>query len=298
MAYDQQPVGLPIGAVEQLVSRHRGRAWQACEIRDMTEYASHPCAILSGGAEAVFAKFSSAADGLAQFEAEVAGLQILSERAGILTPAPIGIDAVAGGAILVLEAVQAVARTPHHWRQIGRTLARIHSVKGTHFGLERQVYFGPLPQDNTPAATWPTFYGERRLRSGLRMAVDAGHLPSTVARQVETLIARLPDLCGPVVAPTLLHGDAQRNNYISSAAGTVVIDPAVYYGHPEMDLAYLDYFQPVPDEVFAGYQEEMAIDPGFWQRRDLWRIWANLAMVTVGGPAYVGALVESVRKYL
>ena len=76
-----------------------------------------------------------------------------------------------------------------------------------------------------------------------------------------------------------------------------MIDPAVYFGHPEMDLAYIDYFQPVPDDVFDGYRDELSIDAGFWDRRDLWRIWGYLAAVTVEGPGYSGKLSEAVKKY-
>jgi len=64
------------------------------------------------------------------------------------------------------------------------------------------------------------------------------------------VISHLLGLCGPGVVPTLLHGDAQQNNFISTEKGAMVIDPAVYFGHPEMDLAYIDYFQPVPEDVF------------------------------------------------
>jgi len=78
----------------------------------------------------------------------------------------------------------------------------------------------------------------------------------------------------------------------------VVIDPAVYYGHPEMDLASIDYFQAVPDDVLAGYQEELPIDPGFWERRDLWRVWGYLGCVAVEGSGYLGKLTEAVQKYL
>ncbi len=65
------------------------------------------------------------------------------------------------------------------------------------------------------------------------------------------------------------HGDAQQNNFISTDRGAVVIDPAVYYGNPEMDLAYVDYFQAVPDDVLDGYRDELPIDAGFRERRDL-----------------------------
>ena len=145
---------------------------------------------------------------------------------------------------------------------------------------------------------WPTFYAERRLGPGLRLAIDSGNVPPRVVRQVDKLISRVPDLCGPDITPTLLHGDAQQNNFISTEMGAVVIDPAVYYGNPEMDLAYVDYFQPVPDDVFDAYQDELPIDAGFWERRDLWRVWGYLAAVTVEGPSYLGKLTAAVQKYL
>jgi protein-ribulosamine 3-kinase len=284
--------------VEQIVSEHTGRVWTVKDARDMTEFACHPCAILSDGSYSIFAKFSEAANGFEQFEIELAGLRLLSERSGVLTPTPIGIIPVPGGCILVLETVHAVDRVPRHWRQIGHTLARIHKIKGDRFGLETNGYFGPLHQVNTPLSDWPTFYAECRLWPGLRLAIDSGNMPPGVIRQVEKLISRIPDLCGSEIVPSLLHGDAQQNNFISTEMGAVVIDPAVYYGNPEMDLAYIDYFQPVPNDVFEGYQEELSIDPEFMGRRDLWRVWGYLAAVTVEGSAYLGKLTEAVQQYL
>ncbi len=290
----RNPLRIP---VEQIVSEHMGRQWAVEAVRDMTEFACHPCAILSDGSYSVFAKFSEAANGFEQFEIELAGLRLLSERSGVLTPTPIGILPVTGGNLLVFEAVQAVDRTPCHWRQIGQTLARIHQIKGDRFGLETFGYFGPLYQDNTPMSDWPAFYAERRLWPGLRYAVDSGNLPPTVIRQVERLISRLPELSGPETVPSLVHGDAQQNNFISTDIGAVVIDPAVYYGNPEVDLASIDCFEKVPDDVFDGYQDELTIDPGFWERRDLWRVWGYLAAVAVEGQSYLGKLTEAIQKY-
>ena len=90
---------------------------------------------------------------------------------------------------------------------------------------------------------------------------------------------------------------ATLNRTISSAPkmGAVVIDPAIYYGNPEMDLAFIDYFQTVPDDVFDGYRDELPIDPGFWERRDLWRVWGYLAAVTVEGPVHLGKLTGALQ---
>ncbi len=286
-------------AVEQVVTRYLGRSWQVQNIMDFADFASHPALVLSDGSFSVFAKFSDAANGLEQFQIELAGLRLLAKHAGVLIPTPIDLITVDGGCIMLLEAVQAVEKTPDRWRDFGRTLARIHQVKGPEFGLETPGYFGPLYQDNTLMSDWPTFYAERRLRPWLRTAVDAGAVSLDTMRQVEKLITRLPDLCGPEIRPTLLHGDAQQNNFISTEKGTVVIDPAVYYGHPEIDLALIDYFQPVPDDVFSGYNEVATISPDFLERRELWRISAYLAVLTVSRyESFLEKLTAAVQKYL
>ncbi len=145
---------------------------------------------------------------------------------------------------------------------------------------------------------WASFFAERRLIPGMKMAIDAGNLTGPIIKQLERIVTRLPELCGPEVSPSLLHGDAQQNNFITADTGVFVIDPAVYFGHPEMDLAYIDYFQSVPSDVFEGYAEELPIDAGFWRRRNLWRIWGYLAAVTVEGTEYLGKLKDAIQQYL
>ncbi len=285
-------------ALAPIVSARLGRDWSARQVTDLRDLACHPCAILSDGAAAVFVKFSDAEDAREQFEIELSGLAALTRLAGVRTPTPVGVFAIDGGTVLVQEALDEVTRSDEHWRDIGRALARIHQVKGARFGWERDGFFGPLPQDNRPAADWPTFFAERRLRPMLSQAIASGRLAVTLATQVERLIARLPELCGPTVQPTLLHGDAQKNNFISTATGAVVIDPAVQFGHPELDLALVDYFEPVPPVVFEAYREVQPIDPGFWERRELWRLWGYLAAVAVeGGPVYAERVERAVAAY-
>lgn len=285
-------------AIERLVSEHRGKRWEMKEFRDMNEFSSHPSAILSDGSYSVFVKLSTAANGLEQFEIELAGLDRLSKLAGVLLPTPIGNLPMEGAVVMILEGVQAIDRTSKQWRQIGQALARIHCIKGSQFGLDTHNYFGPLYQDNRSMSDWPTFYAERRLWPRFMGAINSGKLPTDVIKSVEKLILRLPGLCGPDVTPTLLHGDAQQNNFISTEAGAVVIDPAVYYGHPEMDLAYIDYFQPVPQDILDAYNDVIPIDPGFRERRELWRIYGYLAVVEVEGTSFLPQLTNALQKYL
>jgi len=284
--------------IEEIVSEYKRREWRVTSAKDLTEFACHHCAILSDDSFAVFAKYSEATEASKQFEIELAGLQYLSKTTGVLIPTPIDIVQVENGTLFIMEALKAIERTPLQWRQIGNTLARIHRVKSDSCGFHMNGFFGPLYQDNTPIEDWTTFFGERRLWPLLRMAIDSGNIPSSVVCQVELVLKRLPELCGPEITPSLLHGDAQQNNFISTEKGTLVIDPAVYYGNPEIDLAFIDYFQPAPDDVFDGYREEMPIDPGFFQRRDLWRVSGYLAAVTVEGSSYLNKLTDALQGYL
>jgi protein-ribulosamine 3-kinase len=201
------------------------------------------------------------------------------------------------GALLILEAVQVIDREPIHWRQIGQALAQLHLVKGKQFGLETHCYWGSFYQDNRPLADWPAFFWMRRIEPWLRAATDSGKLPGEFVTQIDRLGNKLSELCGPTVEPTLLHGDAHQNNFLTTAQGPVLIDPAVYYGHPEMDLAYVDFFAPVPAELLAGYRELAPIDPGFAERCDLWLLHAWLAMVAVDGPHHLERLRNTLRRY-
>jgi fructosamine-3-kinase len=284
--------------MEQCVSEYLEREWRVTEVEDKADEASHPAAILSDEIYSVFVKLGEGDLARDQFEKEVAGLQLLTERSGVLTPAIIGLLQVKGGALVVMQAVEEVKRERLHWRQIGQALAKVHRVKGDRFGLETHCYWGSLYQDNTPHEEWLEFFWERRIAPRLKDAVDSGHLPLDLVPEVEKLRAHLPRLCGPEVEPSLLHGDAQQNNFISTAEGPVMIDPSVYFGHPEMDLAYVDFFAPVSEELFEGYREITPIDPDFTERRDLWRLPAWLAMVQVEGPQYLDRLITALQRYI
>lgn len=285
-------------AIDSAVSAHRGRAWRSDAFQDLNDLASHPCALLGGDGLTVFVKLSTSANAVDQFQCELAGLRLLTDLSGVVTPTAIGVVPIEASALLISEAVQAIERGDEQWRDIGRALARIHAITGPAFGADAHCYFGPIYQDNRPLPDWPTFYAERRLWPRLISAIDAGHMPSDAVRKVERVIARLPELCGPTVPPALLHGDAQANNFISTAAGAAAVDASVHFGHPELDLAYAGYWQAVPEHVFEGYRELRPIDPGFAERRDLWRISGYLAAVAVAGPDYLPWLMPCVERYV
>jgi fructosamine-3-kinase len=292
------------GAIERAMSDHLGQRWVTQGFTDLNSRASHPCGVLQGRPISVFAKLDTSDNATQTLQAEINGLTLLRDRARITVPTRIGTGPlqVDGGFVLLTEALSErppKERTSGDWRAIGRTLATVHRVHGEHFGLEDfDGFFGALPQDNkpVPSDTWAEFYVERRVLPHLRSAIDTGLLPDDLGRDIERLTHRLPSLCGPELRPTLLHGDAQQHNFISTESGAVVTVAAPYYGHPEIDLMLLDYFQPVPREVFDAYREIAPIDASFADRRDLWCLFVDLACISVRAAEYERSALDRMRR--
>lgn len=265
--------------IEASVSRYLGREWHVHEVQDQASRSSHPAAVLSDGEFGVFAKLGVGPGAAELFRCEAAGLSAISEMAGVLTPEVVDCLTIPHGRLLVLKAVDVIERSEKGWKEAGRSLARIHSVKGPRFGFDRDSYWGDFRQDNRPLDSWDTFFWERWVEPKIAYGLDKGHLTVDLAKEVRRLGDRLDSIRGPSVDPSLLHGDAHQNNILSTRQGPVFVDPNVHFGHPELDLAFVDYFQPVPEGLFSAYTGVLPIDEGFTERRELWRLPFYLAMV-------------------
>lgn len=302
-----------VAAIERAASVHRGRPWAATGFTDLDARAAHPSGILHGTPFSVFAKLNQdGGNGREQFAAELNGLELITSLAAVRTPTPVAAGLIRAGTswVLLYEAIPeraGAARALDDFRAIGHTLAALHEVKAEDFGLTKfNGFFGPLPQDNRPTGSrrWADFYIQRRIEPLLRLAVDAGNLPAALVDGTERLIGRLGDsgLGGEEPRPSLLHGDAQQNNFICSPQGAVVIDATPYFGHPEIDLALIDFFEPISPAVLEAYQEIRPIADGFGDRRELWRVFGYLAVIAACGQdpldrQFTDRLARALRRY-
>jgi fructosamine-3-kinase len=304
-----------VAAVERAATEHRGRAWACSGFADLNHRATHPCGIFTGAPFSVFAKLDTSPIGEEQFAAELSGFSLIRSRTTVATPVPVagGLVVTSAGTLLLSEALPergaasgqaADGRLPGDYAAIGYALASLHQVRGKSFGLAAfDGFFGPLPQSNQPTSSgiWADFYAERRLLPMLRLAVDSRYLPAGLARSVEQVAARLPALCGPDPEPTLLHGDAQQNNFVSTADGAAAIDVAPYFGHPEADLALVGNYSLVHPALFRTYAESKPIDLGFAERRELWRLYSYLAAIAFHGAdainSFLPRLDAAIRQY-
>lgn len=171
-------------------------------------------------------------------------------------------------------------------------LAALHEVRGERFGLERDTLIGGLHQPNPWTDSWRDFFRDRRL---LYMAEEArahGTLPAAVHRKVEQLAARIDEFIDEPAHPSLLHGDVWTTNILArDGRVTAFLDPAVYHGHPEIELAFITLFSTFGQPFFTRYAELRGMAPGFFEeRRDIYNLYPLLVHTRLFGGGYANSV--------
>ncbi|MEO1129322.1 MAG: fructosamine kinase family protein [Planctomycetota bacterium] len=181
-------------------------------------------------------------------------------------------------------------------------IAALHDVSADAFGFPRDTLIGGLRQPNPWTDRWIDFFREQRLLFMAREAASAGRLPADTLGRVERLAGRLDALLpsseqlGP---PSLIHGDLWGGNVLAGCSRVLgFIDPAVYFAHAEIELAFSTLFGTFGDRFFARYAEHRPLLDGFFEtRRDLYNLYPLLVHVRLFGGGYVGQVESILRRF-
>ena len=232
------------------------------------------------------------------FPAEAKGLRWLRETNVIRVPEIYAVcrdDATGQAAFLVLEWLEPGQKAAKFDEYLGQGLAALHLSGAPGFGFDSSNFIGSLPQDNQPENNWCDFYFRRRLEPQVRRAQNSQKLGASTVLNFDKLYEKLSKLFDTPEPPARLHGDLWGGNLHTDSSGMpCVIDPAVYGGHREMDLAMMRLFGGFSSHVFAAYAERYPLAPGFEDRVPLMQLYPLLVHVNLFGGGYA----ESVRKTL
>ncbi len=254
---------------------------------------------IADSAVAVFADgtrvFVKRATGLAgMFQAEAAGLQALAEAGAIRVPRVLAVAADS----LVLEMIESAPRRAGFFEDFGRRFAALHGFRGKACGFPGDNFIGATPQPNQPldnrwedaaaddGSGWAEFFLERRLRFQARLA--AGRDGHQLERMLDRAEQRILGLLGSnVEPPVILHGDLWSGNYLADEHGEAcLIDPAVYYGHREADLAMTRLFGGFERTFYAAYDEALPLAAGHEERLPIYQLYHVLNHFNLFGGGY------------
>ena len=213
------------------------------------------------------------------YVAEAAGLEWL--RAGPLRVPDV---VAAGESFLALEWLEVGARGRDFTIELGRGLAHLHRLGARCFGHDRDNFLATLAQHNQPAVDVVELWIERRLRPLVT------RLGARVLDRKLDLLATRRDRFGPPEPPARLHGDLWWGNVMCGGGTPILIDPAVYGGHREIDLAMLALFGNLPDTLIDAYSELAPLAEGWRDRLPLWQLYPLAAHAVLFGGGYAAQL--------
>ena len=254
---------------------------------------------LSGGTR-VFLKTNERAR-VSMFPAEARGLDWLRAAGALRIPEVLAVSRGREGepCFLVLELLTPARRERDFDERLGRGLAQLHRFGAPGFGLDHDNFIGSLSQRNRSHATWAEFFWSERLEPQLSRAVAAGRASARLRAGFERLASKLPQLVGPSEPAARLHGDLWGGNlHVDQQGAPCLIDPAVYGGHREMDLAMMRLFGGFSEAVFGAYQEAWPLAPGHAERVALYQLYPLLVHVNLFGGSYEESVERSLARYV
>ncbi|MFN4298921.1 MAG: fructosamine kinase family protein [Thermaurantimonas sp.] len=247
-----------------------------------------------GGDRRLFVKTTSQPMPADFFRKEARGLQMLKRQGLKNVPEVLLVD----DDVLVLEWIEPGQKTSATMELAGAALAELHRQPQPFFGLDEDNYIGSLPQPNGRYDNWAECYFHSKLWPAAAEAHRRGHLLNFVLTDLEELYKKLPELL-PDEAPSLLHGDLWGGNLMAAADGRpYFIDPAVYFGHREVDLAMTMLFGGFDNYFYKAYYETFPLLSDFRQRLPLYKLYPLLVHAALFGMSYQADCVDCIRVYV
>ena len=211
--------------------------------------------------------------------------------------------ATVGKDYILTEYIRRGTATDDFFVQFGRELARMHRYQSDSIGFYENNFIGNNLQINIPdekeGTNWADFYFNRRLLFQFKLAEKNGYATPSLRigiSHLEKIIESI--LRDSIESPCLLHGDLWAGNFICDTNGNaVLIDPAVYYGHREADLAMTKLFGGFPQVFYDSYQREYPLNPGWKYREGLYKLYHVLNHLNLFGRSYLHEAESILRSY-
>ena len=240
------------------------------------------------------------------FTSEADGLAAIAKTGCIGVPNVYcaGTDDTSNASFLLMEVISQGRPSNSFWEDFGRAFANMHAfdpsdmVSGGAFGWDKDNIIGFRPQINTPHDTWVSFYRDCRILPQVTDAYQAGLLSDQDRRDAERVMERLDGLLVEPKHPSLLHGDLWSRNFMVNKDGdAMLIDPAVYVGHPEADLAMTRLFGGFHDTFYRAYAEVFPLQDGVNDRMDLYHLYQLLNHLNQFGASYLSSVRRILQRF-
>jgi fructosamine-3-kinase len=182
------------------------------------------------------------------------------------------------------------------FEKLGSALASLHKITESQFGFSTDNYIGTIKQCNIQESNWVDFFYLHRIEPHVKWCYDEKLISRNILCSFENMYRCLHELF-PVEVPALLHGDLWTGNQMNTPDGPAVYDPAVYYGHREMDIAMTRLFGGFGEEFYISYNNEFPLEKDYVKRTAICNLYPLLVHVKLFGTAYLPEIITTVKRF-
>ncbi|WP_051560053.1 fructosamine kinase family protein [Marinobacterium jannaschii] len=190
---------------------------------------------------------------------------------------------------LQLQAISRCAASARQMARLGRGLALLHRLPQARYGLAQDNYIGLNPQPNGLSDNWGEFFVTRRLEYQLGLIADAALRQGFSARLAACKVTLTGYLNRYCEQPSLLHGDLWSGNVLFDSEDVWLIDPAVYCGDREADIAMTELFGGFSAVFYAAYDAEYPRSEVYPAKRTIYNLYHYLNHYNLFGSGYLAA---------
>jgi fructosamine-3-kinase len=229
---------------------------------------------------------------------EEEGLNLLRQSTFLKVPETYGCGRVEDYNFLLSEFIPEGKAKLDYWENLGLGLAHLHLTSRNEFGLEKDNYIASIHQKNLQTSNWVDFYIEQRLEPLIGKAYFDRLIPLEFLKKFQEIYPKLESNF-PKEKPSLVHGDLWSGNVIATPDGEpCFIDPAVYFGHREMDIAFSRLFGGFDSKFYDSYESVLPLEPGFEDRMGLYNLYPLLVHLNLFGVAYLPGIERIINRFV
>jgi protein-ribulosamine 3-kinase len=233
------------------------------------------------------------------FICEANGLNELRKAAAINVP-----EVYCYGEDFILTQFVEQGRYPKNfYEQFGYQFALLHNYTSEDFGFFEDNFIGSTPQLNIPSQdekkNWVKFFFNKRLLYQFKLAEKNGYADYDFRSSFSIIESRIDLILeGSENMASVMHGDLWGGNFICSTKGEVyLIDPAVYYGNREADIAMTKLFGSFNKEFYTYYQQTFPLPPGWEYRENIYKLYHVINHLNLFGRGYYDQALHLMNGY-
>ncbi len=244
-----------------------------------------------------FIKLNNAKRHPQMLEKEANGLNALNKTQTVIIPEIVEVGEVNGIQFLLLKWIEKGEVDDKIWKDFGSSVAQMHQISQPYFGFEEDNYIGSIKQINAQSNFWEELYGNHHIQPLVKILVEQGKFKKEDIRIADHFCSKIGELF-PKEPPSLVHGDLWGGNYLISNKGkAVVIDPAVYYGHREMDIGMTKLFGGFTSRFYEAYHEAYPLEKSWQKRLPYTQLYPILVHAVLFGGHYVEEAKEILSRF-